>query len=362
METENSKKQYETRHRFRWAARYPLKPGRDVASRRALLLLIAETSITGEYWMSQETLAERMGMTARGVRKILAKLCAEGALRAQHRGYRQTNIYTLMRLGEVAQYGDFLPLSDRNSSSSHHGMTGTTVPPMTGTTVPPMTGTTVPPKEAIREEDIRQERAAAAETPTSVDSATAAGFADLAAAASQNSSMNPKNPTERHACPKCERTWPKHFGAVCFNCQHDVDRARRREEEWAKQEKEGGYSLLGPEVEEAPPALPAPPPPPGSKTTRRLRAAARTESWLNHQGLDQLIGNRDLEEVCELMYAMGGGRCEPEDFFEDYDRHLQEHKRAEAAYLAPFPQPANNGTSQGGLVPIGEVLAARLEA
>ena len=34
METETSTQQYESRHRLTWAARYPLKPGRDVASRR----------------------------------------------------------------------------------------------------------------------------------------------------------------------------------------------------------------------------------------------------------------------------------------------------------------------------------------
>ena len=58
------------------------------------------------------------------------------------------------------------------------------------------------------------------------------------------------------------------------------------------------------------------------------------------------------------MRAMSGRMLpEPEDFFEDYDHHLQDHKQAEADYLAPFPKPANNGTSQAGLIPIGEALA-----
>ena len=365
-------KQYESRHRLTWAARYPLKPGRDVASRRGLLLLIADTAITGEYWMSQEKLADQLGLTARGVRKKLAKLCSEGVLRAQHRGYRQTNIYTLMRLGEVAQHGDFLPLSDRNSSSSKRfdRNSSSTHDRNSSSKV---TGTPVPPKEAIREEDITQEAAAAGARALARAKAAQAVAAPpqkpkdaarpAAAAADSDSSTIPKEDqtAARHTCtnPKCENTWPKHFGAVCYKCQRDVELAQRREKFWAEQEKRAEQEKQDDERERLyREAHPPAPPPPVSKTTRRLRAAsARGESWLNHQGLDQLIGNRDLEEVCELMYAMGGRMLpEPEDFFEEYDRHLQEHKQLEADYLAPFPSPANNGTS-GGLVPIGEALA-----
>ena len=101
--------QYESRHRLRWAAGYPLLPGRDLTTRQALLLQIADTAITGEYFESQKKLAERVGMSVRGVRKTLAKLCAEGALRAQPRGFKKTTRYTLMRLPEVAEHGHFLP-------------------------------------------------------------------------------------------------------------------------------------------------------------------------------------------------------------------------------------------------------------
>ena len=79
METETSKKKYDSRHRLTWAARYPLKPGRDVASRRCLLLLIADTAITGEYWMSQEKLAERLGLTARSARKETGEAMRRGS-------------------------------------------------------------------------------------------------------------------------------------------------------------------------------------------------------------------------------------------------------------------------------------------
>ena len=385
MKTETSKKKYDSRHRLTWAARYPLKPGRDVASRRCLLLLIADTAITGEYWMSQEKLAERLGLTARSARRKLVKLCAEGALRAHPRGFKQTTIYTLMRLGEVEKYGDFLPLeatrtalADRTSTSSQQppppfDRTSTSSRDRTSTSSQNgLTGHQRPPKEAIREEHIREEaEAAAAETPTSADSVTASAR-PAAAAAALNSSTIPKDQTAaRHACPNCERTWPKHFGPICFNCdtpqQRRADRNRKVlgfteqtfEERVAELDAEEAA-----EKEAAPaPAPPAPLPPPappappsGSKTTRRLRAAGYGAAWLNHQGLDQLIGNRDLKEVCELMRAIGSRLPpEPEEFFEDYDRHLEDHKQAEAAYLAPFPSPAN-GTS-GGLIPIGEALA-----
>ena len=102
-------KSYESRHRLTWAAHYPLLPGRDLTTRQALLLQIADTAISGQYYEPQAKLAERVGMSVRGVRKTLAKLCAEGALRAQPRGFKKTTIYTLMRLPEIAEHGHFLP-------------------------------------------------------------------------------------------------------------------------------------------------------------------------------------------------------------------------------------------------------------
>ena len=83
-------KQYESRHRLTWAARYPLKPGADLRTRQAILLQIADTAISGQYYEPQAKLAERVGMSVRGVRKTLAKLCAEGALWARPRGFKRT--------------------------------------------------------------------------------------------------------------------------------------------------------------------------------------------------------------------------------------------------------------------------------
>ena len=127
-------KPYETRHRLTWAAHFPLLPGRDIMSRRGLLVLIAECSISGSFYESQERLAERAGIGSRGVRKLLAKLCDEGALRAQPRGFKRTTRYELLRLAEVAEHGDFLPVDTNHSSPQtpferNHSSAQTTNPP-----------------------------------------------------------------------------------------------------------------------------------------------------------------------------------------------------------------------------------------
>ena len=330
---ENSKKQYESRHRLTWAARYPLKPGCDVASRRGLLVQLADTAVTGEYWVSQEKLAERMGLGVRGVRKILAKLCAEGVLRARPRGYKQTTIYTLMRLDEVSRHGDFptLDLSDRNHSSSQ-------APPpfdrnhrasrigLTGTTVPLATGTTGPPKEAIVQEDIKKEAAAAAVVPSSRARAREAHENQPAAAAADFDSDSSTNTDKRHTCPKCEKTWPKRFGAVCFTCQCDVERAKRQQELHAEMLEDVRL------FDEAHP--PPPPKPPVSTTARRMCQAAQTAlpaSWLYRQDLKTLLVGHDFKEVCETIGGINIHELpEPGAFFKDYSQHRERYLKVEA--------------------------------
>ena len=86
-------------------------------------------------------------------------------------------------------------------------------------------------KELLKQQ---QERAREASGEASDEAPTT----PAAAAAIDSSSSTSKSKTGRHTCPKCERTWPKHYGPVCHKCQHDVDRAKRREEElanWAKE-------------------------------------------------------------------------------------------------------------------------------
>ena len=136
------RKQYESRHRLRWAARYPLKPGNDLRTRQAILVQIAETAISGEYWETQGKLAARVGLTVRGLRKALVKLCAEGALRAQARGFKRTTLYYLLRLAEVAEHGDFLPLREPErptvEAQKRFPRTGSDSGRLRGTRVPPI--------------------------------------------------------------------------------------------------------------------------------------------------------------------------------------------------------------------------------
>ena len=350
---ETSTPQYESRHRLTWAARYPLKPGRDVASRRGLLVQIADTAISGEYWVSQEKLAERMGLTVRHLRRKLVKLCAEGVLQAHPRGYKQTTVYTLMRLDEVAQHGDFLPLNgdatsdrtsrpsqipppfDRTSRSSQIGLTGPPGPLATG---PPG-----PPKEVISQEYIKREAAAAA--PPSGDPVRFAhplqrSYAEGVAAPSQDAapaaaaadfvSDSSTDTDTRHVCPKCENTWPKQYGPVCFTCKCNVERYQRREKLHTKILEDARL------FDEAHP--PAPPPPPVSKTALRLNNASGgrlPESWLYHQNLKTLIANRDFREVCGIVGGIEASKLpEPKAFFDAYDQHLEAHNQGEAELKA----------------------------
>ena len=157
-------KPYESRHRLTWAAHYPLLPGRDLTTRQAILLQIADTAISGEYYEPQARLAERVGMSVRGVQKALAKLCAEGALRAHRRGFKKTTRYTLMRLDEVAKHGDFLPVETNPSSPQ------TTNPPPfeTNPSSPRIAFETNP---SSYKEDIKHEEKKTPPTPPFIQSA-----------------------------------------------------------------------------------------------------------------------------------------------------------------------------------------------
>ena len=125
-------KQYQSRYRLTWAADFPLKPGRDIMSRRGLLVLIAQTAVRGEFWQAIKTqeadrtdLAERAGLHEASVRRLLVKLCAEGALRGQARGYKRTTRYTLLRLDEVEQNGGkFLPAEPPMEAQQRFPRTG----------------------------------------------------------------------------------------------------------------------------------------------------------------------------------------------------------------------------------------------
>ena len=150
----------------------------------------------------------------------------------------------------------------------------------------------------------------------------------IAAAAIDSSSPTSKSQTGRHTC-QCGHTWPKRFGSVCYKCNHDVDRAKRREEELAKLAKEM-------EEEDRLAYKAKPPAPHVSETAQEMNKAVGgrlPSSWLHHQGLKLLIGDRDFKEVCETMRGIGMRTLPPpEQFFEAYSQHLQEHKRVLKEY------------------------------
>ena len=286
---ETSKKQYESRHRLTWAARYPLKPGRDAASRRGLLVQIADTAISGEYWVSQAKLAERMGLTVRAVRRALAKLVAEGVLRPHRRGFKRTTIYTLMRLGEVAQHGDFLPLhTERNVScnaavSERNSTPSQSPPPFERNSTPSRERNSTPSQNGLRG------------TP-----------------------RPPKEATLKEAKDKEESSPPRRSDSAAPSSR-DAALVPASETAWR---------LLG------------------------AMGGQLPESWLNHQGLKRLIGKRDFEQVRAVIVGIGSNKLPaPAPFFEAYNQHLQDHERGEAELKAlsarfPTPKPVNNGNGK----------------
>ena len=180
------------------------------------------------------------------------------------------------------------------------------------------------PKEQGKEQQQQQQ-------PLRVREASDLATTTPAAAALPCSSTSPsKTQTARHTCPKCERTWPKEHGPVCYACQFDVERAQRQQELLAKTLEDDRL------FEEAHPPAPPPPPPPISQTAKRISHATRTalpESWLHHQDLKQLIDGQDFKEVCETIEGMSR-LPPPESFFKDYSQYRQKYNMVEAEIKA----------------------------
>ena len=76
-----------------------------------------------------------------------------------------------------------------------------------------------------------------------------------------------------------------------------------------------------------------PPAPHVSETAQEINSAGHgslPDSWLYHQDLKTLIGNRDFKEVCDIVFGIGVRTLpEPEKFFADYSQHLQKRKRVQ---------------------------------
>ena len=163
---------------------------------------------------SVETLARETQVHRRTVQTALRQLEAAGAILTDRSRGRSSSLYRLMIPRNPA---DSAPFNRGVSPPLNRGVS----PPLNRGVSPPLTELSLEQsyKEKSKQQSVRVREGAAA---APIDS----------------SSPTAKSQTARHTCPKCERTWPKQFGAVCFNCQHDVDRAKRREEELAKWAKE----------------------------------------------------------------------------------------------------------------------------
>jgi hypothetical protein len=121
-----------TKHRFTWLEGVMADPQVGPAD---FAIAFAISSFTnresGDAWPTQETIAKKVRMTERGVRKIIDKLVSTGHIsKVAGQGWRQPNVYRLVA-GKVKDGGTVVPPikpNDRNHGSSH--MTGTAVPPI----------------------------------------------------------------------------------------------------------------------------------------------------------------------------------------------------------------------------------------
>ena len=212
--------------RFRWALSFP---GIAPAAGKVLAALADhadQRKLT--CFPSVETLARETQVSVRGVQYALRKLEAAGAILTERSRGRSSSLYRLM-----------IP----PTLHGLHPNPARIAPPNPARIAPPNPARIAPLTELSSEQSKKellkqqQERAREASGEASDEAPTT----PAAAAAIDSSSSTSKSKTGRHTCPKCERTWPKHYGPVCHKCQHDVDRAKRREEElanWAKEMKE----------------------------------------------------------------------------------------------------------------------------
>ena len=323
MESETSKKQYravDPVSRFRWALSFP---GVFPAAGKVLAALADhadQSKLT--CWPSVETLARETRVSVRGVQYALRSLEAAGAILTERSRGRTSSVYRLMIPPNPAIPAPLNPARSAPNPAMAAGFNPAMAAPNPAMAAGFNPARSAPQQSYSLEQSKEQQQQQRARTREAHANQPAAA----AAAASTNPKIHPAD--KRHVCPQCANTWPKQFGAICFKCQCDVELAHRREE-WLAEIAEADNSL----VEATPP-----PKPPVSATAMRLLYAmggSLPKSWVHHQGLKDLIGKRDLEEVCDVIVGIGPRKLpEPEPFFEAYNQHLQEHEQGEAELKA----------------------------
>ena len=314
MGSQTSKKQQESVDpvaRLMWALSFP---GVSHAAGKVLAALAShadQQKLT--CWPAVETLARETQVSRRGVQYALRKLETAGAIRTERSSGRSSSLYRLMIAPNPARIAPFnrarIALVNPARIAPQPRKDCAFQPRKD--CAPTELSYEQSKKELLKQQQERA-REASGEAPTT----------PAAAAAIDSSSSTSKSKTGRHTCPKCEHTWPKHYGAVCHKCQHDVDRAKRRESELAKIEEDSRLYEEAHRVSET------------AQTLNRAVGGMLPSSWLHHQDLKPLIEERDFEEVCEVVLGMRSPMLlpEPEKFFAAYSQHRQEHKREQEEY------------------------------
>ena len=352
MKSKTSKKQSQAVDpvsRFRWALSFP---GISPAAGKVLAALADhadQSKLT--CWPSVGTLVRETQVSERGVQCALRSLEAAGAILTKQSRGRTSSVYRLM-----------IPLNGGNS------------PPFNGARIAPNPAESAPFNPA---ESAPQPRRICTVQPRRICTLTEPALEQSKEQSKQQQREPRENQTnaaapesfinetadKRHVCPECEHTWPKQFGTTCYKCQCDLALARSRKERLAELDAEEAAERLAglnaEEAEEATPPDPTPDEPPISQTAWRLSGALGgqlPESWLHHQNLKRLIGDRDFKQVCDIMAEIGSNKLpEPAPFFEAYDQHLQAYEQIEAELNAelmaltarfPTPKPVNNGNGK----------------
>ena len=331
--------------RFRWAIAFP----GVTCSARLTLAALADHADQNNLtcWPSVATLARETQAHPRTVRAGLRQLEAAGAITTEQSRGRTSSVYCLLI---PLNPGVSPPLTRANhhppTLAYHHPNPGVSPPFNPGVSPPQQSHLSEQSKERNKNEPKQQQHLHVRAEPA----ASIEPDAQRLAAANQVESDNGTDPGKRHVCPECQHTWPQQFGTTCFKCQCDLAKHRTQVARLAEA-KETSNCFFAEET----PAV-KPPTPPVSETAWQLFSAMGNvlpEPWLYHQGLDQLIGNRNFQEVLDILVGLGGYQLpEPEAFFNDYSHHLQEHHRVEAELdteikaLFPPPKLPSNGTRQ----------------